>query len=271
MIKGGLARLLAELASSGEALAALTLRLELDLPRADREGREDEALQIEPAAPSRDLLALVDLVRLRLDELELPAPAQSLTLEATPAAPSRAQVDMHLEAGAPRRDPAAAAAALARLRAAYGDQAVTRARVRAAHLPEASFQWEPAAAPPRPQGIAWPRASWAANHGAAGHDGPPLLRRLLRRPLPLDPPPITDMEDFINMSEKTLREPWALPAEPGPGGAIRRLFGPHRVSGGWWARTVERDYYYAETSTGALLWIFHDRARGRWFWHGTVD
>ena len=32
--------------------------------------------------------------------------------------------------------------ALARLRAAFGATAVTRARLRQAHLPEASFHWE---------------------------------------------------------------------------------------------------------------------------------
>jgi len=55
-----------------------------------------------------------------------------------------------------------------------------------------------------------------------------------------------------------------------------RLFGPHRTSGGWWARAheghvVERDYYYAETTRGALYWVFFDRTRSAWFLHGYVD
>ncbi|MCA9661507.1 MAG: hypothetical protein KC486_24420, partial [Myxococcales bacterium] len=54
-------------------------------------------------------------------------------------------------------------------------------------------------------------------------------------------------------------------------GAVRRLHGPYRVSGGWWVRAVERDYYYAETTGGELLWLFFDRPRRRWFLHGVVD
>ena len=46
---------------------------------------------------------------------------------------------------------------------------------------------------------------------------------------------------------------------------------PTRVEGAWWHRTVERDYYYAETRDGALWWVFFDRARGRWFQQGVVD
>jgi protein ImuB len=49
------------------------------------------------------------------------------------------------------------------------------------------------------------------------------------------------------------------------------MYGPYRVSGGWWKRLVERDYYYAETDHGDLLWLFYDRPRKRWFLHGVLD
>lgn len=50
-----------------------------------------------------------------------------------------------------------------------------------------------------------------------------------------------------------------------------RLLGPHRLSGGWWMREVARDYYYAESGAGALLWVYFDRRRQRWFVQGEVD
>ena len=53
--------------------------------------------------------------------------------------------------------------------------------------------------------------------------------------------------------------------------AIEHMYGPYRVSGGWWKRLVERDYYYAETDHGDLLWLFYDRPRQRWFLHGVLD
>lgn len=50
-----------------------------------------------------------------------------------------------------------------------------------------------------------------------------------------------------------------------------RMHGPFRISGGWWVKTVERDYYYVETQRGDVLWVFYDRPRRRWFLHGFVD
>ena len=68
----------------------------------------------------------------------------------------------------------AAHRALARIRAAYGEQAVTRASLREAHLPEASFRWEP------------------IQHARIGeHEGRPpissMVRRVYARPKPLAP------------------------------------------------------------------------------------
>jgi protein ImuB len=42
------------------------------------------------------------------------------------------------------------------------------------------------------------------------------------------------------------------------------------ISGGWWQREVHRDYYYAETRRGDLLWIYYDRRQRAWFQHGVV-
>jgi len=47
--------------------------------------------------------------------------------------------------------------------------------------------------------------------------------------------------------------------------------GPYVVSGGWWASTVHREYYFIETRRGDLLWTFYDRKRRRWFLHGKVE
>lgn len=69
---------------------------------------------------------------------------------------------------------------------------------------------------------------------------PPLVRRLLARPEPFDP------------------------------SQCGRLVGPYRLSGGWWVREVERDYYYAELPDG-LWWVFYDRPRDQWLRHGVVE
>jgi protein ImuB len=50
-----------------------------------------------------------------------------------------------------------------------------------------------------------------------------------------------------------------------------RIVGPDVLSGGWWRRTIHRDYYFMETVRGDLLWLFYDRRRRQWFLHGRVE
>jgi protein ImuB len=141
------------------------------------------------------------------------------------------------------RDMNAAHRALARIRAAYGEQSVTKATVREAHLPEASFRWEPVQHAPAVQAALTPSVS-------------SMVRRVYARPKPLPPRVPKHPEDGPSLSRNHV---------------IERMVGPYRISGGWWKRLVERDYYYAETDHGDLLWLFYDRPRKRWFLHGVLD
>jgi len=231
-LKGLLQRLLGELAKRSQALSLLHLRLALDHAPPHHE-------YIEPARPSLDVPLLLDLIRLRLDALSLPAAVEAAELELEGVAADHRQLTLFQTRQ--RRDLEAAARALARLRATLGPAAVTRARLRPAHLPEASFEWEPTLHVqfPQPESLTSPR---------------PLCRRFFHRPVPLPPRPRHEPEAWL-----------------GSWGALQQLHGPHRISGGWWIRTVERDYYFAETQDDAMLWIYYDKPRRRWFLHGILD
>jgi protein ImuB len=234
-IKGGLHDLLRSLSRRGEQLAALRLTLELESAPAHEE-------RLEPAAPTSDALVMLELVRLRLSNARLAAPVERVRLQADSLRVRAEQLATVTER--PRRDLGAARRALARVRAAYGADSVNVARLRDAHLPEARFRWEPAA-----------DVNPARSRRRATQS--PLVRRVLAKPRPLSPKESGDPE----------RGPRLDPAE----GAVSHLYGPYRVSGGWWVRAVERDYYYAETDAGSVLWVFFDRPRQRWFLHGYVD
>ena len=54
-------------------------------------------------------------------------------------------------------------------------------------------------------------------------------------------------------------------------GPVVRVLGPYVVSGGWWRKSVHREYHYAETQKGELLWVFYDRGQRRWFLQGRVE
>jgi protein ImuB len=54
-------------------------------------------------------------------------------------------------------------------------------------------------------------------------------------------------------------------------GAVVSMYGPGRIRHGWWKNRVERDYYFVETRTHDVLWIYFDRADRGWYLQGIVD
>lgn len=234
LVKGRLPFLLGQLAARQEALHTLRLKLVLD-------DRTEHALAVQPARPTREERLILELVRLRLEGLRLNAGVTEIELSAEPRAREMEQLSL-LPHGR-RRDLTAANRALAQLRVEYGERAVVHAVLREGHLPEARFAWEPL------ERLDWPQPGVAQR--------PALVRRILPRPVPLPGWP---------------REPgqWKYDRAPSAD-ALVALHGPYVVSGGWWGGEQRRDYYLAETRKGGMLWLYHDRRRGRWFRQGWVE
>jgi protein ImuB len=240
--KGAIDRLLDRLAARCRALTALHLELTLKHAVGHVELRAE---CIKPAQPTLDGRSLLRLVHLRLTGMPPAAPVNAVRVWADDVAASREQ--LALFAQKPRRDLRAADEALARLRAELGDDAVVRPVLRDGHLPEASFGWERLAHVVR----ATPPAG-----------GAPLVRPLVRR---------------------VFAHPQLLPAQIRLGrddgwllsslehGSVVRIHGPYVVSGGWWTQAVHREYHFAELRRGDCLWVFYDRHRRHWFWHGAVE
>jgi protein ImuB len=238
-LKAALDRLLDRLADKRRALTALYLELTLRHAVGHHSRRVD---CIKPAAPTLDGRALLGLCRLRLEHQPPEVGVCELRVWADDIAATREQLALFAER--PRRDRAAADAALARLRAELGDDAIVRAVLRPGHLPEARFGWE------RLTHVAAPRPR---------RDQPrQLIRRVLTRPLILPPQPPSVRDDG-----------WVLSGLAH--GAVTRILGPYVVSGGWWATELHREYHFAETRRGDCLWLFYDRARRRWFQHGSIE
>lgn len=199
------------------------------------------AERIEPASPSLDAAHLLELVRLRLASISLASGVTDVELEARGSRAHRKQCDL-FEKQSPR-DLAAASRALSRIRAELGEEAVVTARLRDGHLPEACFEWEPVkkVAAPEPRNVA----------------ARPLVRRIYAKPVPF--------------SKTRHREPKAALAHMFEDRSIEETIGPYVVSGGWWRREVQREYYFVRTETGRRLWLYYDRRRKCWFLHGEVE
>lgn len=234
LIKRLLHPLLAALVARGEALTELMFCFLTD-------GMGWLKERIRPAAPTLDSVQVLDLVRIRLEAVKLAAGVIEIELVAEGSAATAEQ--LRFFADRPRRDLDAANRALARLRAEFGDGAVVRARLAFGHLPEARFAWEPLGR------VQLPRPG----QGAAKT----LVRRILAKPVPLLAQPRTHDDGWLLLGPKY--------------GAVQKLSGPYVFSGGWWIREIQREYYFAETRRGDLLWIYYDRFRRRWFLQGWVE
>jgi protein ImuB len=202
----------------------------------------DHIEKVRPAAPTLSAGQLLQLIRLRLQAVrKLPDGVVEVVLAAaeTRATPRQRQ----LFAQRPKRDLDAANRALARVRAQLGEAAVVRAALRQGHLPEGRFEWQPL----ETLQAARPRDTDAGR----------LVRRIHVRPVPLPQRPRHEPDG------------WMLRGlQQGP---VMRVLGPYVVSGGWWNRAVHREYHFAETKRGELLWVYYDRHRRRWYLQGRVE
>ena len=223
-----------EIAAKGRALAELQVGF-----RFERLGDHLESIQ--PAAPTLTPKTLMELIRLRLRAVrQLPDGVMEIALVARETPPVAKQRELF--AVKKRRDLDAGARALARVKAALGDDAVVRAELRDAHLPEARFAWQPTTAlvEAKPRPVNEPR----------------LIRRLYTTPVPLPP------------TERHEPDGWLLRGlEQGP---VVKVNGPYAISGWWWKQPIERDYHFAETKTGENLWVFYDRGKNRWYLQGEI-
>lgn len=237
-VKQALDPLLGVMAARHEALAGLDLRLRLDAPAAAP--RAERVERIRPAAPTLDVRQVLNLVRLRVESLTLPAGVTGIDLTASPARATREQLRLFQEEA--RRDLRAADRAVARVRAEFGDGAVVRAALADGHLPEAAFAWlsldrvvHPAPAPP---GVR------------------PLVRRLFAAPRRVSPRQ-RERDDRASRGAGRIR--------------VGEMCGPYVVSGGWWRTPIHREYYFAGAGGGVWRWIYYDRRRRAWFEQGAVE
>jgi protein ImuB len=194
------------------------------------------------AAPEASAARFETLLRERLATLVLPAPVRRCELRSgilaarTEASRSLWAAGEHGHAGT-----AEMPALVEHLRARLGVEAVYGIEHIAEHRPEKSWR------------VAEPSLETLSAESPGAKFPDPAAG--IRRPLWL------------------LASPQALESSrgrPRRDGALHLLSGPERIESGWWdAHDVQRDYYVAQDTRGARLWIYRECAgRRRWFLHG---
>ena len=281
-------------------LACALLELELGL---EPEGNDRRAIRL--PAPTRDVDALVALIRLELEAHPPGAAVAAFACFVHPNRPRRGQLTLF---GAPEIHPEKLAATMARIAGRIGPDRVGAPQTVDGHLPEryGTTTFDP---PPAPKLRREPK------------NGRGLLAvRVLRPPVPLeviveevnsrqstvnspdgvrfpasfDPVPESTAErerhsescDELSTVDCRLSTPQQLStaalrlvsvtsetgATPRIQGLIRVAAGPWSLEDGWWnERPVERDYWDVELSGGRLYRIYRDRKTGEWFADGMYD
>ena len=221
---------------------AFTLHWHHDAMRA-RSAGDGGALTVHTSQPTQSVEHCMRLLAEHLAQVVLAAPVGELELSADTVEPWAGT--NHTLLPDPQRQGEGIHAALERIQARLGPQAVCLPVLCADHRPEWMQHWHSDLAH-RPR-------------QATAGSGMPLPPWLLEVPLRLE--------------ERQHR-----PHYQGP---LQLLLGPDRVEGGWWHRSgqgsdaqalnVQRDYWLARSPHAGLLWVFQQRLAGdqaAWFLHG---
>ena len=128
---------------------------------------------IRPASPTLKTPLLRRLVQLRLSARQLSSGVADIEIQSERTRPSQRQEELFVAKG---RDLQAGGRAFAAIRARFGNESVTCARIRDSHLPERSFTWVPLARPVLP-----------AHPEAGSPEHPTAVRRISFRPERIPP------------------------------------------------------------------------------------
>jgi protein ImuB len=218
-------------------------------------GHDAVHFPVELLRPTAALRDLTDLVRLRVERLQLPAEVTGVVVRVASAVPLEyRQGDLF---GGDRPDRADEAARLVeRMSSRLGERAVLRSRLYPDAQPELACRFDPwltAAADLRAR-------NQRARQPEANGRGPVLLTR----PAELKGEPVAVAVLSVYPGGSPRRIGW-----DDRDYRVERAWGPERIETGWWrGADVRRDYYVVETTAGERLWVFRDLANGSWFLHG---
>jgi protein ImuB len=202
--------------------------------------KEQVTLTVGLLRPSDSLSHLMELARLQLENLRLPAEVDQLKLRARVAPRTWRQGRIFEGDRWNNRDELHAL--IERLSNRVGEKSVLRAYLRSEAQPE----------------LSWGYAPWL---GSRIPDQPCHSSGALSRPveLPRSPAPV-----HVEMDGRPTRMVWRERSY-----VVVRSWGPERIETGWWrGRDVRRDYYRIEVEGGRRFWLFQDLLKGAWYLHG---
>ncbi|GMU61829.1 MAG: hypothetical protein AMXMBFR34_35920 [Myxococcaceae bacterium] len=240
------------------------------------------------ARPSGQSKLLVELIRHRLTDLTVAEPITALTVRVDEAGDDPGR---QLELGDAPVGEAELEVVLSRLQSALGEDALFSAEPVARHRPEEG--WSPRrfsvpSPPSRERGGCGeitvrgspdvPLSSWGEGQGEGRKP------RWPKRKAKTEAHPDLSLPTVFTRPPRLFKTPAHLTVELSPDGRltsmnvagrrrqVHSLWGPERLTGGWWTQDVfSRDYYRVELDGVGQLWIFRDGRDGEFYAQGIFD
>jgi protein ImuB len=278
-LKGAVDRLCARL--QGRQRAAVRLTVTVGLERG-----EPLVVPLILARPSAQSKLLIDLIRHRLTDLTVREPITRLSVRVDEAGDDAGR---QLALGDAPVGEAALEVVLSRLQSALGEDALFSAEPVARHRPEEGWAPRPfrapAAAQPPPEAPPAPPALVAEVPPLGPDDGLPTRpARWPKRPAKVEGAPALHLPTVFTRPPRLLKTPAHLAVELSADGRlaamnvagrrreVQAVWGPERLTGGWWTTDVfSRDYYRVALEGVGQLWVFRDGRDGEFYAQGLFD
>lgn len=256
------------LSARDRAAVRVVLRLRLD-PQDDAAGAgSEQEISLRLGSPTRDSRHMLDLLRTRLERVQLAGPVIGVELLLPEATPFTGRQRDLLER---QRAAESLDEAVARLQDELGEQAVTVPMARSRHLPEGACLGTPWPGPgPAVQSC---QADSLARKRSDGSDPvrawvgfspplPPLRPALLLRPA-------LGAEVQAQAPEPELGQRPARLHIDGRWLDLVDIAGPEHLAGEWWEDGFDRLYWCATLADGRRAWLYQEE--GHWLLHGWFD
>ena len=201
---------------------------------------------VELLRPSASQRQIMELVRLQVERLRIPAEVAEMTVQAAVVLPLEFHQEEIFDGGQNLNGRKEFGELLERLSSRFGERAVLRPELQADAQPEFAWRYEP-----------WLAGALRSEDSVSRLNGAMRPAILTNRPVwigVISIMPGGRPEQFHWKQRQYI---------------IERYWGPERIEIGWWrGDDVRRDYYIVETDTGERFWLFRDRRNGSWFLHG---
>lgn len=201
-------------------------------------------LAIEPVVPSRDMKLFQDLFLAKLGKLELENPIREFEIYLYDVPEKIQQLDFF--------EPRDTSEDRWRRLISFANQAEIEMgflQIEPSHLPENSFSFQ----------TDWPQ-NFSPKDLVEWSDKAIQVKSVYAKGLANSPRPSLLLKEPLALSKVMINKL-----------KILTRFPTERIQSSWWKKLTERDYYFALSREGQLLWVYQDLITEDYFLHGYFD